>query len=39
MIQMLQRARRGQRVWFENITAKGPDGSTRQLATIALRIQ
>lgn len=39
MVQMLQRARRGQRVWFENISAKGPDGSTRQLATIALRIQ
>jgi len=39
MIQMLQRARRGQRVWFENITARGPDGSTRQLAAIALRIQ
>jgi len=39
MVQMLQRARRGQRVWFENISAKGPDGSTRQLSTIALRIQ
>ncbi len=39
MTQMLQRARRGQRVWFENITARGPDGSTRQLAPIALRIQ
>lgn len=39
MTQMLQRARRGQRVWFENITARGPDGSTRQLSPIALRIQ
>ncbi|MDD3878079.1 MAG: gliding motility protein GldM [Bacteroidales bacterium] len=39
MTQMLQRARRGQRVWFENITARGPDGSTRQLSAIALRIQ
>jgi len=39
MVQMLQRARRGQRVWFENISARGPDGSTRQLSTIALRIQ
>jgi len=39
MTQMLQRARRGQRVWFENISARGPDGSTRQLSAIALRIQ
>jgi len=36
--QMLNGATRGQRIYFEDIKAKGPDGTTRSLGTIALKI-
>lgn len=38
MIGMINNARRGQRCYIENIRAKGPDGSTRPIGTISLRI-
>ena len=39
MINYIQNARRGDRVWLENIYARGPDGGTRRLGTINLTIQ
>jgi gliding motility-associated protein GldM len=39
MITYIQNARRGDRVWLENIYARGPDGGTRRLGTINLTIQ
>lgn len=36
---MIKNAKRGSKVYFENITAKGPDGTNRKLANITLRIQ
>jgi gliding motility-associated protein GldM len=38
MITMLNGANRGQKVYFEDIKAKGPDGTTRNLGSIALKI-
>jgi gliding motility-associated protein GldM len=35
---MLNSASRGQKVYFEDIKAKGPDGTTRNLGSIALKI-
>lgn len=39
MVTYIQNARRGDRVWLENIYARGPDGGTRRLGTINLTIQ
>jgi gliding motility-associated protein GldM len=39
MISYIQNARRGDRIWLENIYARGPDGGTRRLGTINLTIQ
>jgi gliding motility-associated protein GldM len=39
MINYIQNARRGDRVWLEDIYAKGPDGGTRNLGTINLTVQ
>ncbi len=38
MISMLNSASRGQKIYFEDIKAKGPDGTTRNLGSIALKI-
>jgi gliding motility-associated protein GldM len=38
MSSMLNSASRGQKVYFEDIKAKGPDGTTRNLGSIALKI-
>lgn len=39
MINYIQNARRGDRIWLEDIYARGPDGGTRRLGTINLTIQ
>jgi gliding motility-associated protein GldM len=39
MKSLIQNARRGQKIWFEDIFAKGPDGTTRRLNTIVLTVQ
>jgi gliding motility-associated protein GldM len=38
MSSMLNGASRGQKVYFEDIKARGPDGTTRNLGSIALKI-
>jgi gliding motility-associated protein GldM len=38
MITMINKATRGQKVYIEDIKAKGPDGSSRSLSSIALKI-
>lgn len=38
-ISMIKSAKRGQKVYFESIIAKGPDGSTRKLANITFKLQ
>ena len=38
MIKAIQGANRGQRIWFENIVARGPDNIDRPLAPIILTI-
>lgn len=38
MKEFLQSARRGTKIWIENIIAEGPDGN-RQLGTVALQVQ
>ena len=38
MISMLNSVSRGQKLYFEDIKAKGPDGRTRNLGTISLKI-
>jgi hypothetical protein len=38
MTTMLNSASKGQRIYFEDIKAKGPDGTTRNLGSIALKI-
>lgn len=35
---MLKKAKRGQKVYIENIRAKGPDGTVRKLGSIALKV-
>ncbi|MFC1731580.1 gliding motility protein GldM [candidate division KSB1 bacterium] len=35
---MIKNAKRNQKVYFENIVAKGPDGSSRKLSAVVLRI-
>jgi len=39
MLNYIQNARRGDRIWLEDIYARGPDGGTRRLGTINLTIQ
>jgi len=39
MLTFIRNSRRGDKIWLENIYAKGPDGSTRRLGTINLTIQ
>lgn len=39
MITYIQNARRGDRIWLEDIVARGPDGGSRRLGTISLTIQ
>lgn len=39
MITYIQNSRRGDRIWLENIYARGPEGGTRRLGTINLTIQ
>jgi len=39
MVNYIQNARRGDRIWLEDIYARGPDGGTRRLGTINLTIQ
>jgi len=39
MVSMIQNARRGQKFFFENITAEGPDGVPRSLSPISLEIE
>ncbi|MBX2979852.1 MAG: gliding motility protein GldM [Flavobacteriales bacterium] len=36
--EMLQRVKNGQRIWIENVKAKGPDGTIRTLGTLALKV-
>ncbi|HOY33127.1 MAG TPA: gliding motility protein GldM [Bacteroidales bacterium] len=38
MVTMLNKATKGQKVYIEDIKAKGPDGSSRSLSSIALKI-
>jgi gliding motility-associated protein GldM len=38
MSSMLNSASRGQKIYFEDIKAKGPDGTTRNLGTISFKI-
>ncbi|MFH0893154.1 MAG: gliding motility protein GldM [Bacteroidota bacterium] len=38
-ISAVQKARSGQKLFFENIKAKGPDGTSRSLPSVILRIQ
>jgi gliding motility-associated protein GldM len=37
--EMLGRVKTGQRIWIENVKAKGPDGSIRTLGTLALKVK
>ena len=39
MTNYIQNARRGDRIWLEDIYARGPDGGTRRLGTINLTLQ
>jgi gliding motility-associated protein GldM len=39
MLTFIRNSRRGDKIWLENIYAKGPDGSSRRLGTINLTIQ
>lgn len=39
MKQLIQNARRGQRIWFENIVATGSDNEIRRLNSIVFTIQ
>ncbi len=36
---LINQAKRGQKVYFESIIAKGPDGSSRKLSAVVLRIR
>lgn len=38
MVSFIENSKRGQRIWFENIMAKGPDGN-RKLGNISLIVQ
>jgi len=38
-ISIIKSSKRGQKVYFESITARGPDGTTRKLPNIMLRLQ
>lgn len=35
---MFGRVKNGQRIWIENVKAKGPDGTVRKLGTLALKV-
>jgi gliding motility-associated protein GldM len=35
---MFGKVKSGQRIWIENVKAKGPDGSIRKLGTLALKV-
>ena len=35
---MFERVKSGQRIWIEDVKAKGPDGSVRKLGTLALKV-
>jgi gliding motility-associated protein GldM len=39
MKNFIRNSKRGDKIWLENIMAKGPDGSTRRLGTISLEIK
>lgn len=39
MKQMISRLNPGDRIWFENIKAKGPDGANRFYEAVALRVE
>ncbi len=39
MLSFIRNSRRGDKIWLENIYAKGPDGSSRRLGTINLTIR
>lgn len=39
MLTFIRNSRRGDKIWLENIYAKGPDGSSRRLGTINLTIK
>ncbi|PID94195.1 MAG: hypothetical protein CSA95_03925 [Bacteroidetes bacterium] len=39
MLSYIRNSRRGDKIWLENIYAKGPDGSSRRLGTINLTIK
>ncbi|MBI9033529.1 MAG: gliding motility protein GldM [Bacteroidales bacterium] len=34
----IKNLKRGQKIWFEDVYAKGPDGTTRRLGTISLKL-
>ncbi|HNW70900.1 MAG TPA: GldM family protein, partial [Bacteroidales bacterium] len=38
MITMINKATKGQKIYIEDIKAKGPDGTTRSLSSVALKI-
>lgn len=38
MREMLKKAKKGQKIYIEGIKAKGPDGRTRQLGTMAFKV-
>ena len=39
MIELIRNSKRGQKFFFENIQASGPDGTTRTLNTVNLTIK
>ncbi len=39
MKNVIKNSRRGDKIWLENIYAKGPDGTTRKLSSISLEIK
>jgi len=39
MLSFIQNSRRGDKIWLENIFAKGPDGTSRRIGTINLTIK
>ena len=39
MLSFIRNSRRGDKIWLENIFAKGPDGSSRRIGTINLTIK
>ncbi|HNY06818.1 MAG TPA: GldM family protein, partial [Bacteroidales bacterium] len=39
MKNIIKNSRRGDKIWLENIYAKGPDGTNRKLSSISLEIK